>query len=106
MIAVDVFTRFVRAEPARAASAEEAVKIFSTWSKPQMLDTDGGPEWKGDLHAMLERNGVAHRLKAPADTNALAVVDRFSRSRLQSLDAGWRRANRIGRFSCQTWWRR
>ena len=41
-----------------------------------MLDTDGGPEWKGEFHAMLERNGVAHRLKAPADTNALAVVDR------------------------------
>ena len=31
MIAVDVFTRFVYAEPAKAASSAEAVRIFSSW---------------------------------------------------------------------------
>ena len=45
MIAVDVFTRFVHAAPAKAASSAEAVRIFSGWPKPQMIDTDGGPEW-------------------------------------------------------------
>ena len=104
MIAVDVFSRFVHAEPAKAASAEEAVRIFSSWPKPQMLDTDGGPEWKGVFHAMLERNGVAHRIKSPQDTNALAVCDRKIQQIKTAISGRiMEEGEKIGRPSCLTW---
>ena len=56
---------------------------------PQMLDTDGGPEWKGAFHAMLERNGVAHRIKSPQDTNALAVCDRKIQQIKTAISQRW-----------------
>ncbi len=70
------FSRFVRAEPAKAASAAEAVRIFSGWPKPQMLDTDGGAEWKNEFAKMLHHFEISHRVKHPQDHNALAVCDR------------------------------
>ena len=61
-------------------TAAEAVRVFRTWDPPpQILDTDGGPEFKGEFQAFLrnvEGNEIEHRVKDPKDTNALAVVDR------------------------------
>ena len=46
------------------------MRIFRGWPKLEMLDTDGSPEWRGVFYEILVRYGVAHRIKAPYDTNA------------------------------------
>ena len=53
------------------------MRVFSSWDiEPTMVDTDGGPEWKGSFKEMLEKRSIVHRIKSPQDSNALAVVDR------------------------------
>ena len=68
MIAVDVFTRFTRVHPCRTVTAQEAVRWFDSLDVlPKMVDTDGGPEFKGVFQAWMDGKGVQHREKLAAD---------------------------------------
>ena len=77
LIAVDVFTRFTRAAPMANTTAAEAVRVFRTWDPPpQILDTDGGREFKDVFHDHLEKEGIQHQVRSGYSINALAVADR------------------------------
>ena len=81
LIAVDVFTRFVRAAPTTTPSVAESIRVLTDWKPlPEILDTDGGAEWAGarfkEFLNDVETHETKHRVKAPHDTNASAVVDR------------------------------
>eukprot|EP00969_Alexandrium_andersonii_P073138 3226916-Alexandrium_andersonii.AAC.1 len=53
--------------------------------KPAEVDSDGGQEFGAAFTAFLEQHGVAHRVKRPEHTNALAVVDAVIRRLKETL---------------------
>jgi hypothetical protein len=80
LIVTDVLSRYTWAEPLANKAAETVAKAFEalmrkTKRKPAEVDSDGGTEFGRVFEEMLERQGIAHRLKRPGHTNALAVVD-------------------------------
>jgi hypothetical protein len=80
LIVTDVLSRYTWAEPLANKAAETVAKAFEalvrkTKRKPAEVDSDGGAEFGRVFEEMLERQGIAHRLKRPGHTNALAVVD-------------------------------
>jgi len=89
LIAVDVFTRFTRAVPTTGTTATEAQRVFLGWPKCQILDTDGGPEFKGAFKDFLRTARIQHRVKDPKDTNALAVVDRKIQQIKTAISQRW-----------------
>ena len=89
LIAVDVFTRFTRAVPTTGTTAAEARRVFLGWPKCQILDTDGGPEFKGVFKDFLQTAQIQHRVKDPKDTNALAVVDRKIQQIKTAISQRW-----------------
>ena len=49
-VAVDIFTRRTYAEPMEAASAAETKRAMISFDEfPKMVDTDMGPEYRGDF---------------------------------------------------------
>ena len=78
-VAVDVFSRFMRAEGIKDTKAESTAAVFAKWTqkvKPKLVDTDGGGEFAGAFDRLLKAKEIAHRVKTKHQTNALAVVDR------------------------------
>ena len=77
LVAVDIFTRKTYAEPISSASAAETKRAMISFDEfPKMVDTDQGPEYKGEFDKWIKSKGIAHRVKDPKDLNALAAVDR------------------------------
>ena len=57
---------------------ERALKtILQRAEDLKVISHDQGNEWKGKVEKLLDNRGIASRLKATGDRNALAVVDRI-----------------------------
>ena len=60
-----------------AASAAEAKRAMISFDEfPKLVDSDSGPEFRGEFEAWLASKNIAHRVKDPKDLNSLATVDR------------------------------
>ena len=79
VVAVDVFSRFMYAEPLKQLSAKTARDAFLKMSGSKNIkiaDTDHGPEFQKEFEQMLQQNNISHRIKGKGGINNLAVVDR------------------------------
>ena len=77
LVAVDVFSRVMKAAPLKTKSPEETARVFRTFAPlPSEVDTDHGNEWSGEFQKLLDDKGIGHREKDPKQVNALAVGDR------------------------------
>lgn len=90
LVVVDVFSRFAWVALMKGKTQEETVAalraVFDTSGrKPAEVDSDGGQEFGAAFTAFLEQQGVAHRVKRPEHTNALAVVDAVIRRLKETL---------------------
>ena len=81
LVATNVFDRMVGAKPLKGKSPTQVREAFEellvnedAW--PEVVDTDGGEEFKGDFDELLKEKGILHTYKDPQDRNALAVNDR------------------------------
>ena len=79
-IVQDVFSRRLMAEPTRdklPATCKAALEsiIHRRGTKPKVLSTDLGLEFKGAFDAYLEQEGIFHRLKDPRSLNAQGALD-------------------------------
>ena len=89
LICVDIFSRFLYAEPLKTKEAAEVASAFeqilrrargntairakTAAAAPKEVSTDAGAEFKGVFSEMLEKKGISQRFKA--QLNSLAVVD-------------------------------
>jgi hypothetical protein len=81
LILVQVFTRRVflrQITNKQPATVERALKELLDRAGPvKVISSDRGGEFlNGDVSRLLERRGIAHRLKNPEQRNALSVLDR------------------------------
>ena len=85
--------------PMQGEQQQQQQQELSEWRE----DGHCGPEWKNEFAAMLKRDGVAHRIKSPQDTNALAVVDRKIQQIKTAIPGrNMEEGEKIGRPSCLT----
>jgi hypothetical protein len=82
LVVVDVFARFVRAEPMKEKTARATLQAFETVRGggpkapvPCFLDTDTGGEFEGVFDEHLHKLGAIHIQKDPRHKDGLAVVD-------------------------------
>ena len=80
MVMVDSFTGalFLVAIRDKRAPTTAAVGrlLISFIGPPAEWVTDGGGEWEGDFHAMLEDNCVVHRVTSPNHPQANGMAER------------------------------
>ena len=80
LILVNVFTRKAYLKPITNKTpevVERALKtILDRAEDLKVISHDQGNEFKGKVEKLLDNRGIASRLKATGDRNALAVVDR------------------------------
>jgi len=80
LILVNVFTRKAYLKPITNKTpevVERALKtILDRAEDLKVISVDQGNEFKGKVEKLLDNRGIAIRLKATGDRNALAVVDR------------------------------
>ena len=82
LVALNVWNRMgfaIPIEDKRPESVATGLSILLDDPKlnPNIISTDSGNEWKGEVQALLEARQIVHRTKEPSDVNALAAVDRF-----------------------------
>jgi hypothetical protein len=82
LVALNVWNRMgfaIPIEDKRPESVATGLSILLDDPKlnPNIISTDSGNEWKGEVKALLEARQIVHRTKEPSDVNALAAVDRF-----------------------------
>ena len=89
-----------------AASAAEAKRAMISFDEfPKLVDSDGGPEFRGEFDTWLARKNIAHRVKDPKDLNSLATVDRKSRpSSLRSPVPSFAQRGTTGSSCCPPLW--
>ena len=82
LLVVNLFSREVWAEPLTAKTPAQVVvamqKIFESLpGKPQVISTDDGPEYRGQVAAYLKQEATEHRTHVGRDdVNANAASDR------------------------------
>ena len=80
LILVNVFTRQAYLRPITnktPEAVEKALKSILEEAMPlKVISHDQGNEFKGKVSQLLEKKGIASRLKATGEKDALAVVDR------------------------------
>ena len=80
LVVQDVFSRRLMARPIRnklATTCQEAFQsiVEERKTKPTVLSTDQGWEFKGAFNDYLEREGIYHRLKDPRALNSQGTLD-------------------------------
>ena len=80
LLVQDVFSRRLMARPIRnklATTCQEAFQsiVEERKTKPTVLSTDQGWEFKGAFNDYLEREGIYHRLKDPRALNSQGTLD-------------------------------
>ena len=88
LVVIDVFSRFLYAEPLKTKEAAEVAQAFErilrrAGALPKELSTDSGAEFKGPFSEMLRRRGISQRYKE--QINHLAVVDAAIRTLKDTL---------------------
>ena len=80
LILVNVFTRKAYMKPITKKTPEVVERglktILDRAEDLKVISHDQGNEFKGKVEKLLDNRGIASRLKATGDRNALAVVDR------------------------------
>lgn len=81
LVIIDVFTGFVLLRPLKTNSAEIVArklwKIFCVFGLPKILQSDNGPEFVNEvLRALVQINGIDHRLISPYNPRADGKVER------------------------------
>ena len=76
----DVFSRRLMARPIRDKLAKTCQEAFQSiveerHTKPNVLSTDSGWEFKGAFEQYLEREGIYHRIKDPRALNSQGTLD-------------------------------
>jgi hypothetical protein len=84
LVLVNVFDRTTHTKPLRTKGQGEVRSALAshheTLPEVRVIASDGGSEFTGPVADMLFDRGIAHRVKAPGDVNALGVVDRAIQS--------------------------
>ncbi len=85
MVAVRVFDRFLYARPLSGKDPPEVAKQLKeildatagdNRKKPQIISSDSGSEFQGEVAALLRQKGIVQKLKGAGDSNALGLLDR------------------------------
>ena len=80
LVVQDVFSRRLMARPIRDKLAKTCQEAFQSiveerHTKPNVLSTDSGWEFKGAFEQYLEREGIYHRIKDPRALNSQGTLD-------------------------------
>jgi len=80
LVVQDVFSRRLMARPIRDKLAKTCQEAFQSiveerHTKPTVLSTDSGWEFKGAFEQYLEREGIYHRIKDPRALNSQGTLD-------------------------------
>ena len=80
LVVQDVFSRRLMARPIQDKLAKTCQEAFQSiveerHTKPNVLSTDSGWEFKGAFEQYLEREGIYHRIKDPRALNSQGTLD-------------------------------
>ena len=80
LVCLNAFTRVLYARPFKTKTQEEVKKqlrsiLGEAVHKPQVISTDNGLEFKGEVSEYLESKGIVQRFRSVGDVNALGLVD-------------------------------
>jgi hypothetical protein len=81
LVCLNCFTRVLYARPLKTKTQEEVKKqlrsiLGQAPHKPQVISTNNGLEFKGEVSEYLESKGIIQRFRSVGDINALGLVDR------------------------------
>ena len=81
LVCINCFTRVLYARPLTTKTQEEVRKqmrsiLGEAPHTPQVISTDNGLEFKGEVSEYLESKGIVQRFRSVGDIKALGLVDR------------------------------
>ena len=81
LVCVSAFDRYIYAEPLRDKTGSEVAEhlkriLDRARKKPQVLSSDNGPEFAGEVKRLLEQRDIVQKFKDVGDLNALGLLDR------------------------------
>lgn len=91
---IDTFTRQAHVEVEEGIEAEDGARTLqqagNLFGKVKMMQTDGGPEFKGEFTKKIQRYAKVHRVSRPYKKNEQAYIESFNRS-LRKECLGWKK---------------
>jgi len=91
---IDTFTRQAHVEVESGIEAEDGARTLKkageVFGRVQMMQTDGGPEFKGRFKEKVSRYARIHRVSRPYKKNEQAFIESFNRS-LRKECLGWKK---------------
>ena len=90
LIVIDVYTRYVYAEPLKKknrTNVVNAMKEILKKEQPQIITTDAGSEFiSAEFKNLFEGLKIEHRIAEVADHNKMGIVERFNRTLREMIE--------------------
>ena len=90
LLAIDVFSRFIWAEPLKTKGMKEIVRAMEYIPKPNCFVSDNGGEFVGsEFQKLCDKEGIIHQTVLKGDHHALGIIDRMTRTLKNYLYKGF-----------------